>query len=458
MLDLIIRGGLVPDFATGEMKAMDVGVKDGKIHTVGTINEEALRTVDATGKAVAPGFIDIHMHEEDFPQEGNKYVIADMMLQMGVTTCLGGNCGVQHQPVAEFRKTIDALGGAPVNYLLLAGYNEYREKRLGISNYEEATKAQKEELRKILLKELADGAWGISLGIEYAPGMSYEECLYALEAIGEAGDLGCLASAHYRSDATESLDAIEEMIRLARESGTKFQISHLSSCSAMGQMAQALAMINRAIDENPRLNYDTYPYDAFSTHIGSAVFDEGCMERWNKDYDCVLLTAEPFKNQRCTKEIFEIARRDYPDMLAVTFAMEPGEIRDAITNRYGMVASDAIIAGGKGHPRAAGTFPRVLGKYVREEKALSLVEALRKMTLEPAERLELNQKGQIKEGMDADITVFDPETILDGANFETLDLPPVGIDMVLIGGQVAMEDGKIVNGRLGRFYGRTERV
>ncbi|MDO4396450.1 MAG: amidohydrolase family protein, partial [Clostridia bacterium] len=142
---------------------------------------------------------------------------------------------------------------------------------------------------------------------------------------------------------------------------------------------------------------------------------------------------------------------EYPDMLAVAFVMNEDEIAAAIANKYGMVASDAIITNGNGHPRAAGTFPRVLGKYVREEKVLSLVDALRKMTLEPAKVLGLDKKGIIEVGADADLTVFDPDTIIDGATFQDLHIQPEGIDYVFIGGEMATKGKETINGRLGRF-------
>ena len=131
--------------------------------------------------------------------------------------------------------------------------------------------------------------------------------------------------------------------------------------------------------------------------------------------------------------------------------MNESEIMMAIANKEGMVASDGIISGGKGHPRASGTFPRLLGKYVREEGAISLIEALKKITLTPAKRLNLENKGRIEIGCDADITIFDKDTIMDGSDYKELDVLPKGIDCVLVGGQLALDQGKIINGNLGRF-------
>lgn len=451
MLDILIVNGTYPDFEKNEMVSANVGIAGGKIRYIGDERPEAGEIIDAEGRIISPGFIDIHMHEEDF-NEGKKYVIADMMLDMGVTTAVGGNCGMQNQDLSVFKKTIEELGGSPVNYLMFTGYNTFRYE-LGIKRYDEATKEQQEKIRELLKRELDEGACGISFGIEYDPGMTYEEIMYAT---GATDDPKLLVSAHYRDDGNNSIDAIKEMIRIADNIPMKFQISHLSSCSAMGQMDEALKIINREIEKNPRLDYDTYPYNAFSTHIGSAVFEDGCLEAWGKDYSDVLLTEEPYFNVYCNKEIFEDARKNYPDMLAVGFVMREEEIAAAIANRYGMVASDAIIKGGNGHPRAAGTFPRVLGKYVREDKVISLIDALKKMTYVPALRLGLDAKGRIAPDCDADITIFNPDTVKDGATFTDLHIKPEGIDWVILNGRVAVKEGNKVNDRLGRFIGSDE--
>ena len=447
MIDLLLVNGQYPDYEKGEMVKGNVGIDGGKIVFIGNETPEAAKVIDVKGDVVSPGFIDIHMHEEKFLTEGDKYVIAQMMLEMGVTTAVGGNCGLQNQDLSEFKAAIERMGGSPINYIMLAGYNQFRY-QLGIGRYEEATLEQREEIRKLLKRELDEGAFGVSFGIEYDPGITYDEMLYAA---GVSDDPDLLLAAHYRSDCINDIESIHEMIRFAEEIPMKFQISHLSSCSAMGFMKESLEAINAAMEKNPKLNYDTYPYNAFSTLMGSAVFEDGCFDDWKKDYSDILLTDEPYKNVRCNKEIFEKVREEYPEMLAVAFVMNEEEIAAAIANKYGMVASDAIITNGNGHPRAAGTFPRVLGKYVREEKVLPLIDALRKMTLEPAKVLGLDNKGIIKVGADADITVFNPDTIIDGATFQDLHIQPEGIDYVFIGGQMATEGKTTVNGRLGRF-------
>ena len=447
MIDTLFVNGKYPDYREGAMKYGNIGVEKGKITYIGMDQPEAAEVIDISGKVISPGFIDIHMHEENFAEEGEKYVIADMMLEMGVTTAVGGNCGIQRQRLKDFKETIKRLGGSPVNYMMLTGYNQCRY-ALNIGSYEKATPEQMNKIREMLKDDLNEGAIGISFGIEYDPGMDMEEILYG---IGVTDNPDLMVAVHYRADCLENIDSIFEMIDIANNIPLKFQISHLSSCSAMGLMKESLDAINEAMEKNPRLNYDTYPYNAFSTKMGSTVFEDGCLEGWKKDYKDILLTDDPYKDVRCTKEIFEDARENYPEMLAVAFVMNEDEIREAIVNKNGMIGSDGIINHGNGHPRAAGTFPRVLGKYVREEKAVSLVDALRKMTFEPAERLLLHKKGRIEEGCDADLVIFNPETVHDGATFSDLHIKPVGIEYVYINGEKAVEQNKIVNDRSGQF-------
>lgn len=148
------------------------------------------------------------MHEEKFQSEGDKYVIAQMMLEMGVTTAVGGNCGLQNQDLAYFKETIDRMGGSPINYIMLAGYNQFRY-QLGIGRYEEATPEQREEIRKLLKRELDEGAFGVSFGIEYDPGITYDEMLYAA---GVSDDPDLLMAAHYRNDCINDIESIMEQI------------------------------------------------------------------------------------------------------------------------------------------------------------------------------------------------------------------------------------------------------
>lgn len=454
MYDLLLKNGRYPDFYKNKFVEANIGIKKGKIGYIGKEEPQADKVIDCKNRIISPGFVDIHMHEEDFHAQ-DDYIIAKYMLKQGVTTCVGGNCGTMYQTVGEFKRKIKEAKGSPVNYAMLSGYNAYRGKMgLGLEHWSRTTEKQRAYVWDKMEEDISEGAFGISFGIEYDPGITFEEIIDAANAIK---DEDLLVAAHYRSDCIGNVDSIREMIDIQGRISQKFQISHLSSCSAMGQMETSLELINDAISKDSRLNFDTYPYNAFCTEIGSTVFDEGCLMNWNKDYKDLLMTEEPYKNLRADKNTFEDARKNYPNMLIVAFVMNEREIAQAISNINGIIASDGILRGGNGHPRAAGTFPRVLGKYVRKEKKIDLLTALKKMTLEPAKRLGIEKnKGFIRMDADADITIFNPDTIEDGPEYTDLNVLNKGIDYVIVNGEIALHDNVILDDRLGKFIAKED--
>lgn len=448
MLDILIKNGHCADFDAEKLTQGDIGIRNGKICAVGEVNEPARKTIDATGKIVSTGFVDIHMHEENFAEEGEKYDIAQRMLRMGVTTCVAGNCGDQRQSVKQFRSVLDKLGGAPVNYLLLAGYNTARRSVAGLGPYEMASEEQIDRIAAHLASEIEAGASGVSFGVEYDPAITEDEIIRALLRQKK----GIFVSMHYRADGDGAVASVEEMSRIAKKTGVRFQISHLSSCSAMGQMEETLAVINAAVRENPLLDYDTYPYNAFCTSIGAAVFDGDSFERWQAQKADIMIASGGHAGEICDRALFDSVRAAQPDTLVVVFAMREKEIAMAIENpSCGMVASDGILCRGNGHPRATGTFARVLAKYVREEGVISMMDALRKMSAAPAERMGLLNKTRLAPGYDADVTVFDSETVQDRATYKAPKLPPAGYAAVIVNGRLAVENDAIVDDRAGRF-------
>lgn len=454
MYDVLITGGRFPDFGSAKLERAEIALQDGKIAALLPAGErpQAAKVIDAAGRVVSPGFIDLHMHEEEFAGGSHAYDISGYMAKQGVTTCVGGNCGQQNHSVADFKAILAANGGAPVNYVLLAGYNSLREKQ-GLGWYDDAPEAVRARVQEELRREMEEGAWGVSFGLEYAPGISTEEMTRAVQAVK---DFDPFVSIHFRADCEGCMDSLKEMAQLSRDTGCRVQVSHLSSLAGTGHnMPGALEYLSREIGKNPRLGFDAYPYTAFSTGIGTAVFDTDWRAKWGVDYDSILLLHAPYAGQRCTKELYEKVRRETPEVNVVAFAMEEESIRAAVAHPVGLLGSDGIISGGcLGHPRAAGTFPRILGKYVREEKALTLMEALDKMTRRAAARMGLAGKGQVKPGLDADLVIFDPETIADGAEFTDITLPNRGIDAVLVAGQTVVENNVLTGALPGRFLSR----
>ncbi|MBN4074595.1 MAG: amidohydrolase [Alkaliphilus sp.] len=452
MYDIKIIQARVVDFVSNTFKTCTVGIKDSEIVSVGENLGDAKIVINAEGKIVSPGFIDIHIHEEIIGDttDGDDYDIANKMLMMGVTTGVGGNCGNNRQSINDFLDFIDK-NGAPINYLTFIGHNFLRS-QVGIDNrYRKATQLEICKMKELVQAAIKEGVIGISFGLEYSPGVNFDEIIQICSATNNEQ---VLLSAHYRADADRGIESIHEMIEISKTTGMPMQISHLGSCTAMGMMRESLDVIQEAIREGVDIEADCYPYEAFSTFIGSAVFDEGCFERWNKTYDSIMLMEDPYRGLRCDKELFYKVRKEYPNMLVVAFVMNEEEVIEAIKAPFVSVTSDGLYRKGQGHPRGAGSFPKVLGKYVRDMKELSLISALKKMTLMPANRLGLNNKGRIEEGMDADIVIFDSETIVDCATFENPTKPPKGIEYVIVNGKIAVENNIVLNARLGKAIKR----
>lgn len=451
-----ILNGSIPDFNSMDFKKVDIGIRDGKIveiETPGNLKGSYDNEVDVKGMVVSPGFIDIHMHEEVLGDttDGDDFDIANRMLLMGATTCVGGNCGNNRQTVEEFFDFIDK-NGAPVNYLEFTGHNFLRAE-VGIDDRYRAAKAEEiEKMGELLRKDILEhGAIGLSFGLEYSPGITLDEILSLLDYVK---DLDIILSAHFRKDAKYAIESIKELVEISRRTGKPMQISHLGSCSAYGMMDESLNLIQSARDEGLDITADCYPYDAFSTYIGSAVFDEGCFELWNKTYKDILLTEEPYKGVYCDEELFYKVREEHPQMIVVAFVMNEDEVVNAIKAPFVYVASDGLYRRGQGHPRGAGTFPRVLGKYSRDDKELSLIEAIKKMTIDPANRLNLKSKGTIEINKDADFVIFDPDKIIDKADFINPITPPEGISYVIINGKIAVKDNEMIEKRLGKAIKR----
>ena len=441
----IIYGGHVIDPANHVNGKLNLLIEDGKIAWAGTGMPEADRMIDATGKIVAPGFIDIHMHEDPVADGKIQPCIFPMMLRQGVTTAVGGNCGINVYDPAQYLDLVDR-DGAAVNVALFAGHEYFRKAAGAADIYAGSTEEQKQTMAENIRDALVGGCVGVSFGLRYVPGADKDEFFRAAECCKQDKKL---ISSHVRDDADGIFDAIDEFCAAGVEFGVPVQISHIGSMGGFGQMAQVLQQIDSYKLNGLDIAMDCYPSFAFSTRLGTPTYDPGWLERYHCDYDVLEYCEGKYKGQRATAETFAELRRDFPECITVCYVMKEEDIRLAFRHPGVMLASDGLMNNGQGHPRAAGSFPRFLAEFAKKG-TLSLYDAIEKMTAMPADRLRLENKGRLNVGADADITIFDYEEIKDGATFAQPALPPQGIAYVLIGGEIALEKGEILKSDCGK--------
>jgi dihydroorotase len=463
--DLVLAGGRVLDPESGLDARRDVGLRAGRIEAVSPEPLEGGEVVDVTGLVVAPGFIDLHAHGQD--PRSNEFQARD-----GVTTALDLELGAF--PVEAFYA---ARGGkALLNHGVASGHIPARirlkdgvdavhppttlETATGLrgallrliarfwrpSAYATETASPEEvsRLRALVAQGLDDGGLGVGMALDYTPAATDEEIrsLFAL-----AAERRVPAIVHMRgvSGATD-MSAFDELLGHVEATGAALHLVHITS-SAQKRLDAYLAGIEKARARGLDVTTEAYPYAAGSTRIESAYFDEGWQERLGIGY-ADLQWSET--GERLTRESFERYRRQ--GGWVILHSMTSDMVDRAIAHPLVMIASDGIpfLKGGE-HPRGAGTFARVLGRYVRERRVITLMEAVRKMALAPAKRLEsfvpqMRRKGRIRPGADADITVFDPERVVDRATFEDSWQPSAGIVHVLVGGTFVVRDGAPVPG------------
>lgn len=441
----LIYGGHVIDPGNRVDGKLNLLIENGRIAWAGTSRPEADRVIDATGKIVTPGFIDIHMHEDPVENGAVQPCIFPMMLRQGVTTAVGGNCGGNVYDPVEYLNIVDR-DGAAVNVALFAGHEFYRVAAGAEDIYAPATEEQKAGMVKGIRKALEGGCVGVSFGLRYVPGTDKDEFFRAAECCAESKKI---VASHVRDDADAIFASIDEFCAVGVAYGLPVQISHIGSMGGFGQMEQVLRQIDAYKLMGLDIAMDCYPYFAFSTRLGTPTYDPGWLERYHCDYSVLEFSEGKYKGQRATAETFAEMRRDFPECITVCYVMKEEDIRLAYQHPDVMVGSDGMVDNGQGHPRAAGTFPRFLAEFARKG-TVSLYQAIEKMTALPAQRLRLANKGRLNVGADADITIFDYDTVKDGSTFAEPALHPQGIEYVLIGGEIALEKGQIVKDNCGR--------
>ncbi|MEQ9401438.1 MAG: amidohydrolase family protein [Longimicrobiales bacterium] len=436
--DLVVANGRVMDPSTGLDAVRHIGIRDGVIDTLSERPLEGVRVIDATGHVVAPGFVDLHEHG----QSDEAYA---MMVRDGVTSAFELEVGTAD--VAAWYA--EREGGQIVNYGVSVGHIPARMVVFddpgellpaGPGGASPATEEQVATMEAMLREGLAQGAVAVGLGSAYTPAapMSEIERVFAVAADG-----GASAHIHMRG----GVPGLDSTLAAARATGVPLHVVHVNS-SGGDDLQAFLDRIEAARDGGQDVTTEAYPYGAGMTSIQSALFDDWAdwpEERFGQHQ--LVSTGE-----RLTRETFAQAREDGGTVIIHGRSEE--QTRTAIAHPLVMIASDGFIEGGRGHPRTSGTYAKVLGRYVRDEGAVDLMDALRRMTIEPARRLEarvpaMARKGRIAPGADADLTVFDPATVLDRATYEDATIPSAGIPFVIVGGQVVVDGGAVTGVRAG---------
>lgn len=500
-VDLLIRGGRVVDGSGAPAFRADVAVRDGRIVRIGDLGEvKAARVIDASGLVVAPGFIDVHTHADELAERRR----AENFLRMGVTTVVAGNCG--SSPV-EVGKALDAIrkAGPSINFATLIGHGSVRQAVMGDAP-RAPTPAELDRMKELVARGMREGAVGLSTGLQYMPGR-YAEVSEIVELARVACRAGGLYASHMRNEGTEIDAAVAETIGAGEAAGCRVQISHLKidSPKNWGASGRALALIDAARTRGVDVEADQYAYTAAGSDLyirfpSWAVegepdevrrrlddeatwkrirtgMEELLAERGFRDLSFAVVSdyePDPSLQGLSMKEVarrlvgsesadaqFEAARR----MLRAGGAgmiyhlMSEEDVERILRHPRVAVASDGfpqIFGEGSPHPRSYGNNARVLGRYVRERKVISLEEAVRKMTSLPADHFGLTDRGRIKEGAAADLVVFDPAQVGDLATFETPHAYAAGFPWVLVNGIPEIAAGKPTGAGAGRVLTRTD--
>jgi N-acyl-D-amino-acid deacylase len=489
--DLVIRGATVYDGSGAAPRVADVAVRGDRIASVGASDVRADVSLDASGLALAPGFIDVHTHD-DFALFARPEM--DFKVLGGVTTCVVGNCGMGAAPwrvamlmarafhpdtrfpewtgYAGYFETLDR-DPPSVNAAVLVGHGTVRGSVMG--NAKRApTDAELEAMRAIVREGRDAGAVGLSTGLIYEPGRYAETGELAALAAEFAGTSGLYAT-HMRNEGEGLLDSVNEAIEIGRRARVPVQVSHhkASGERSWGLVRESLALIERAQAEGLDVHADQYPYTAGSTALAAVVqngaFDGRPGGLGRVAPESVSIASAPGHPEWEGRTVAALAREldkapqaaaehviaQAPGVTAVMHTMNEDDVRTVMRHPSTMIGSDGIpTLPGKPHPRLWGTFARVLGRYARDLKLFPLEEAVHRMTGFPARKFGLRDRGVIREGAFADLVVFDPVRILDVGTFEDPNHPPAGIHQVFVNGVRVVRDGSHSGARPGRALRR----
>jgi N-acyl-D-aspartate/D-glutamate deacylase len=444
--DLVIQGGRVIDPETGLDAVRNVGISQGRIKKISTENLGGREVISARGLVVAPGFIDLHQHAQEVEDQRVKALD-------GVTTALEMEIG--KPDVAAFLQS--RQGTSLIHYGTTASHVAARslafgtpipEKGLlpksGAATNEAASPEQIEKMKARLRHELEAGALGVGMGIQYTPGATRWE---VIEMFRLAAENSVPVYTHIRSNGKQepgsNIESVSEVIAAAAVTGAPLHVVHInSSCGA--QALDCVGLIAGARARGLDITTEAYPYEAAMTAINSARFNPGWQEKSGITYHDLML---PETGERLTKERFEQLHNSSEPRLVVLFSNTMEAVDPLLRNPLVMVASD----GERGHPRNAGSFCRILARYVRDQGTLTLMDAIRKMSLMPAQVLERSTpsgrlKGRLQEGMDADVVIFNPQIVSDRSTYQHPMETSVGVEYLLVGGVMLVNNGKLIEG------------
>ncbi len=485
--DLLIKGGKILDGTGNSWYYGDIAITQGQIVKKGKLTGwTANRIIDAKGLIVAPGFIDVHTHIEDDekknPQAGN-------FIYDGVTTVITGNCGLSDADIGKYLQMIDSLKTS-VNVAALIGHNNVRKAVMG-SVKRDPTEEEMVQMEAIVEKAMKDGAVGMSTGLIYIPG-TYSKTAEVLRLAKVAARYHGVYASHMRDEGDSVTYAIEEALQIGREAGLPVQLSHfkLSGQQNWGRSKETIPMVIKARQEGLDVTIDQYPYTASSTSLSTLLPDwvladgrdsvkarlakpairaevkkyllQRLAKRGLQHFSFPVVAyyeADTTLNGKSIEEVNKIMGRASDainEAETIVQMMEKGgagmvfhgmsedDVKAIMQYPFNMFASDAsirIYKQGNPHPRGYGTNARVLSKYVREEKVISLEEAIRRMTSLPASKFKLEGRGLLVEGYAADIVVFDEQQVKDLSTFEKPHQYSTGFKYVVVNGELTVNEG-----------------
>ncbi len=441
--DLVIANGRAMDPESRLDATRHIGIRNGRIAAISPTPLPGRKTIDAKGLVVTSGFIDLHSHGQS--DENYRYKARD-----GVTTALEMEVGVS--PVKPW--IAERQGKALIHFGATVGHIPTRMAAVGDNSdwlprgpaaTRAATQAEQEKTLALIRQGLRDGGLGVGMGIAYTPFASRSEILdvFKVSAAAKVPIFVHLRSGGRRDPGV--VDSLQEVIADAAATGSSLHVVHINSSSGRAWL-EAIDMLRGARARGIDVTTEAYPYVAGMTRLDSAIFNPGWRETLDSDFKDLMWVNT---GERLNEKTFAERRKEGGTV--ITFTMREQDVDQAIAAPDVMIASDGWITEGKGHPRAAGTYARVLGVYVRERKVISLMDALAKISYLPAKRLEtfapsMKRKGRLKVGADADIAIFDPATVIDRSTYQNPAQYSTGIKHVLVGGVPVVTDEKLAEG------------